>query len=93
LKYLTWLLKAVIFFVLFAFALNNQAPVELHFFFGTQWQAPMVLVVLAVFVLGMFAGIAVMLPLWLSARRQVKNTGRPNHVSPANPEELPPHGT
>jgi uncharacterized integral membrane protein len=91
LKYLTWLLKAVIFFVLFAFALNNQAPVDLHFFFGTQWRAPMVLVVLATFALGMFAGIAVMLPLWLSARRQVKAT-QPLASHPSS-EESPPHGT
>ena len=69
-KYLAWLLKAVIFFVLFAFALNNQAPVDLHFFFGTTWQAPMVLVVLTTFVLGLFAGIVVMVPLWLNARRK-----------------------
>ena len=58
--------------MLFAFALNNQAPVELHFFFGQQWQAPMVLVVCNL-VAGMFAGIAVMLPLagWLpDARRK-----------------------
>lgn len=90
LKYLTWLLKAVIFFVLFAFALNNQAPVDLHFFFGTQWRAPMVLVVLATFVLGMFAGIAVMLPLWLSARRQLKAIPQP---ASSTHEEMPPHGT
>lgn len=92
LKYFTWLLKAVIFFVLFAFALNNQAPVELHFFFGTQWQAPLVLVVLAAFVLGMFAGIVVMLPLWLGARRQAKPTNPvPASAGPAS-EPVPPHG-
>lgn len=68
-KYVTWLLKAVIFFVLFAFALNNQEAVDLNLFFGTTWQAPLVLVVLASFVLGLFAGIAVMLPLWWSAKK------------------------
>jgi len=72
LKYLAWLLKAVIFFVLFAFALNNKEAVELNLFFGTTWQAPLVLVVLVTFVLGLFAGIAVMLPLWWSARRKVQ---------------------
>lgn len=72
-KYLAWLLKAVIFFVLFAFALNNQDAVVLHLFFGTTWQAPMVLVVLATFVLGLFAGIAVMLPLWWAARRKINS--------------------
>lgn len=92
-KYLTWLLKAVIFFVLFAFALNNQAPVELHFFFGTQWQAPMVLVVLATFVLGMFTGIVVMLPLWLKARRGAKLATKPQPTFPFSSEKQSTHGT
>jgi predicted RNA-binding protein with RPS1 domain/uncharacterized integral membrane protein len=46
---LKWLLKAAIFFTLFAFALNNQQDATVHFFFGTQWRAPLVLVVLAAF--------------------------------------------
>jgi uncharacterized integral membrane protein len=93
LKYFTWLLKAVIFFVLFAFALNNQAPVDLHFFFGTRWQAPLVLVVLATFVLGMFAGIVVMLPLWLAARRQAKAVAFPVAPAPPSTQEQTFHGT
>ena len=93
-KYFTWLLKAVIFFVLFAFALNNQAPVDLHFFFGTRWQAPLVLVVLATFVLGMFAGIVVMLPLWLAARRQAKAATPPVAAAPTpSTDEQTLHGT
>ena len=43
-KYLMWLLKAAIFFTLFAFALNNQQEAGVHFFFGYQWRAPMVLI-------------------------------------------------
>ena len=50
-KYLLWLLKAAIFFTLFAFALNNQQDATVHFFFGTQWRAPLVLVVLTLVVL------------------------------------------
>ncbi len=46
-KYLSWLLKAAIFFTLFAFALNNQQDATVHFFFGTQWTAALALVVLA----------------------------------------------
>ena len=56
-KYLMWLLKAAIFFTLFAFALNNQQTVAVHFFFGTFWQAPLVLVVLAAFAGGLALGI------------------------------------
>ncbi|MEI7495705.1 MAG: DUF1049 domain-containing protein, partial [Betaproteobacteria bacterium] len=31
---LQWTLKAAIFFTLFAFALNNQEDILVHFFFG-----------------------------------------------------------
>ena len=64
-----WLLNAAIFFVLFAFALNNQDSVTLHLFFGASWQAPLVLVILVALVIGVFLGVLVMLPLWLRARR------------------------
>ena len=46
---LKWLLKAAIFFALFAFALNNQQDATVHFFFGTQWRTPLVWVVLTAF--------------------------------------------
>lgn len=64
-----WLLNAAIFFALFAFALNNQEPITLHLFFGARWQAPLVLVLLCVLVIGVFLGVLVMLPLWLRARK------------------------
>lgn len=68
-KYVAWLLKAAVFFTVFAFALNNQSPVRVHFFFGTFWDAPLVLVVLATLVIGVILGIAVMVPIWLRARK------------------------
>jgi lipopolysaccharide assembly protein A len=67
-KYLVWLLKAAIFFTLFAFALNNQQDATVHFFFGTQWRAPMVLVVLAAFALGLAVGALGMVPRWWKQR-------------------------
>ena len=68
-KYLLWLLKAAIFFTLFAFALNNQQEVTVHFFFGTQWRAQLVLVVLAAFALGLVAGVLGMVPRWWKHRK------------------------
>lgn len=68
-KYVLWLLKAAIFFTLFAFALNNQHVVSVHFFFGTLWQAPLVLVVLAAFSAGLALGVLVMMPRWWKKRR------------------------
>ncbi|MGH6625921.1 MAG: LapA family protein [Burkholderiaceae bacterium] len=67
-KYLMWLLKAAIFFTLFAFALNNQQDATVHFFFGTQWRAPLVLVVLIAFSAGVFVGVLGMVPRWLKQR-------------------------
>ena len=72
-KYLTWLLKAAIFFALFAFALNNQHEVTVHFFFGTSWRAPLVLVVLAAFAAGLAIGALGMVPRWLKHRRAARH--------------------
>jgi len=69
-----WLLHAALFFALFAFALNNQEPVTLRLFFGVAWQAPLVLVLLGVLVIGVFLGVIVMLPLWLRARKLTRAT-------------------
>lgn len=93
-----WLLNAAIFFVLFAFALNNQDAVTLHFFFGAKWQAPMVLVLLLALIAGVFLGVVVMLPLWLRARRARQPVGsqaRPTEidVSQFPDHREPPHGT
>ena len=63
------LLKAAIFFTLFAFALNNQHDAVVHFFFGTTWSAPLVLVLLTVFVMGVAVGVMGMVPRWWKHRR------------------------
>ena len=63
------LFKAAIFFTLFAFALNNQDDVTVRFFFGTQWQSPLVLVLLASFALGLALGVLAMVPKWWRERR------------------------
>ncbi|MES2955853.1 MAG: LapA family protein [Pseudomonadota bacterium] len=78
-KYLMWLLKAAIFFTLFAFALNNQQVVSVNFFFGTQWQAPLVLVVLVTFAFGLAAGILMMMPRWWKKRRSTRLSPQNQH--------------
>lgn len=66
---LKWLLKAAIFFTLFAFALNNQHDATVYFFFGTRWTAPMVIVVLTAFAAGLVIGVLGMVPRWWRHRR------------------------
>ena len=76
-KYILWLLKAAIFFTLFAFALNNQQNATVHFFFGTQWTAPLVLVVLTAFAAGLVAGVLGMVPRWLKHRSAAQRAAQP----------------
>ena len=66
---LQWILKAAIFFTLFAFALNNQHEVIAHFFFGNQWKAPLVVIVLMAFTAGLVIGVLGMLPRWWKRRK------------------------
>ena len=93
---LQWTLKAAIFFTLFAFALNNQHDVTVHFFFCQQWLAPQVLVLLAVFVLGLTLGVLLMVPKWWREHRQVRRARAnpsPVHESPKPKlSEAGPHG-
>lgn len=69
---LTWLWRAFLFFVLFAFALKNQHVVDVRGFFGYSWQAPMVFVMLGVFGLGCATGVVAMVPSWWRHRRDAR---------------------
>ena len=102
-KYLLWLLKAAIFFTLFAFALNNQQDATVHFFFGTQWRAPLVLVVLTAFSAGLVVGVLGMVRRWGKHPRAARRADSSTKLSPpptapapaaasSSAELLPPHG-
>ena len=93
---LKWGLKAAIFFTLFAFALNNQQDTTVHFFFGTQWRAPQVLVVLSTFTAGVAVGVLGMVPRWwrhrqLARKAEKASTSATAAPAPSDPQE-PPHG-
>jgi len=66
---LVWAFRALIFFTLFAFALNNQHEATVHWFFGVQWRSPLVIVVLAAFAAGCALGVIAMVPSWWRQRR------------------------
>jgi uncharacterized integral membrane protein len=71
-RLLAWVLRAFAFFVLFAFALNNQQETVVHWFFGFEWRAPMVIVVLAAFAAGCATGVLAMVPAWWRHRRKAR---------------------
>ena len=90
---LKWVLKAAIFFTLFACALNNQQDATVRFFFGTEWRAPLVLVVLAAFAMGLVVGVLGMVPRWWK-HRKAASRARLAAMTPSAPTEpsSPPHG-
>ncbi len=95
--FLKWALKAAIFFTLFAFALNNQHSVTVRFFFGQQWNAPLVLVVLAAFAIGLVIGVLGMVPRWWQHRRAAALARQTQKLTTAAPDKTippaqPPYG-
>lgn len=92
---LKWTLKAFVFFTLFAFALNNQHDVTVHFFFGHQWTGALVLAVLSAFAVGVAVGVVGMVPRWWrhrhDAEQPTKAPAPPATESPA-PSTAPPYG-
>ncbi len=85
-RLLVWLFRAAIFFTLFAFALNNQQEGGIRWFFGQEWRAPMVFIVLAAFALGCAFGVFAMVPSWWRHRRVAR---RHAPVIEPNKPELP----
>lgn len=75
-RLLAWVLRAALFLLLFGLALNNQHEVVVHGLFGTQWRAPMIVVVLASFVAGVaLALVALGVRRWPGAGRRVLGRG------------------
>jgi putative membrane protein len=85
-RVLVWLVRAFIFFTLFAFALNNQQTAVVHWFFGVEWRTPMVMVVLTAFAAGCAIGALAMVPSWWRRRREALRLVAP----PATPAPPPP---
>ncbi|MBX3606435.1 MAG: LapA family protein [Piscinibacter sp.] len=87
-RIVVWLARAFLFFVLFAFALNNQHDAAIRWFFGYEWHTSMVFVVLAAFALGCAAGVLAMLPSWWRHRRGARRRATPEAETVADTSQL-----
>lgn len=72
-----WIVRAAIFLALLVFALDNQQSTSLRFL-RFEWNAPLVLILLVAFALGLALGVLVMVPRWLSQRRAARRARREN---------------
>jgi lipopolysaccharide assembly protein A len=78
-RFIVWLLRALVFVVLLILALANTQEVSLRFA-GFTWPAPLILIGLAFFAAGLFAGVLAAAPALVRMRlenarlrRQIKN--------------------
>ena len=87
-------LKIAIFLALVGFVIANSQPVELRYWFSYQWQAPLVLIIVAFFIIGVVVGLLVSLTAIFRLRRQVQGLKKElkvqaTAVTPA-PTAIPP---
>ncbi len=70
-KTLIWILRFIVFIALFGLAIKNSATVDLRFYFDRHIDAPLSLVVLGTFVLGVAVGISSAISTLLRQRREL----------------------
>jgi putative membrane protein len=71
LRYLFWVLLAILFVLLLLFAVRNTTPVRLHFFFDQGWDLPLILLLLVFFVIGVCLGVLASLERIFRQRREL----------------------
>ena len=70
-RYLSWLLKFILFLLLLGFAVKNTETAILHYYLGYEWQAPLVLILLVFFCAGAAVGIVASLSYLFRQRREM----------------------
>ena len=70
------LLKTVVFLLLLGFAFKNSDSVVVRYFLGLEWQAPLVLVLLVFFGIGVASGVMASLGIIVRQRREILSLKR-----------------
>jgi uncharacterized integral membrane protein len=70
-RYLNWILRLALFIVLLGFAVKNDQPITMRYFFGYEWQSSLVLVLLMFFSVGAAVGVLAMFVNVLQQRREI----------------------
>jgi putative membrane protein len=70
-KFFVWLIRVLVFVLLLVLALANTQSATLNFLAGYFWQAPLILIGLAFFVVGLAAGLLSSLPSLFRLRMEM----------------------
>ena len=90
-RYLLWILKLILFAVVLTFAVKNTDSVTVRYYLGTEWQAPLILVLLIAFCAGAAVGLMTALGRVLRQRREIGGLRKelrsrpPQQTDPAPP--------
>jgi uncharacterized integral membrane protein len=87
---LVWLLRLFIVAILIWFALKNSQLVDVNGLPGQVWQAPLVFVLLVVFVAGVVIGLLAWVPTLMRQRREIARLKRANATQAAVAGMSPP---
>ncbi|MFC5428494.1 lipopolysaccharide assembly protein LapA domain-containing protein [Paraburkholderia denitrificans] len=91
-KLIAWVIRVLVFVLLLVLALSNTQPATLSFLAGYAWQAPLILIGLAFFVVGLLAGLLSALPALFKLRMEngrLKRDLRTARETPAPVAEPP----
>ncbi|HEX6828321.1 MAG TPA: LapA family protein [Burkholderiales bacterium] len=76
LRWGTWALRLLLFLLVLGFALKNSDTVTVRYYLGYEWQASLVLVLLAFFGVGIALGLLACLPALFRQRRRIARLER-----------------
>jgi len=88
-KVLSWAIRIALFLFLLLFALQNTAPVTLHFVLGYVWQAPLVILLLAFLIGGALLGILSVLGHLFAQRREIAQLKKDLASATAKSSDVP----
>ena len=69
--YLGWIFKIVLFVLVLIFALRNTDVVTVRYYFGGEWQTPLVFALLVAFCVGVAVGLMATLTQLVRQRREI----------------------
>ena len=88
-----WIIKLALFALVFSFAVKNTDPVTVRYYLGTEWQAPLILILLIAFCAGAAVGIMTALGRVYRQRREIGGLKKELRSRPIQQAEtLPPAG-
>jgi uncharacterized integral membrane protein len=87
--YLGLAAKLLVFLLVLGFALKNSHTVVFYSYLGYVWQAPLIVMLGLVFVLGALTGVLALLPTVFRLRRELARKQRPLAPDTTTPTDFP----